>query len=108
MVDAFLAKYQLKAEEARVLRGTREGNLHEVYWLLNSYKSSSEMHWINIIQYKYIHIIDLCTYIGYIYIYIYIYYTARVRINARLGLLLGIQDNSCHSLISKFINKNQK
>ena len=32
VADAFLAKYQLRPEEARVLRGTRDGQLQEV-WL---------------------------------------------------------------------------
>ncbi|XP_071838293.1 conserved oligomeric Golgi complex subunit 6-like [Apostichopus japonicus] len=32
VADAFLAKYQLKSEEAKVLRGTREGHLHENFF----------------------------------------------------------------------------
>ncbi|KAJ8030190.1 Conserved oligomeric Golgi complex subunit 6 [Holothuria leucospilota] len=32
VADAFLAKYQLKTEEVRVLRGTREGHLHEDFF----------------------------------------------------------------------------
>ena len=33
VADVFLAKFQLKPEEARVLRGTRDGVLHPVSFL---------------------------------------------------------------------------